>query len=227
MNESQHIRILYTILIGLLLLTFLSNVGCGYIATARNHCTLGTQICDNLFGEDSWSESNRLADAEKNIQTIQAELLTLQTMSSLLITQANDSTTRALELYSLMMTIQMSVTNNQNFVDSVTADLKSEIDSLLANVETQQAQINDMLGDMIELEAQDTIVEYILPCGDRNGIYDETIVRTKSGKLLAYFEDGGARFLTLLVPGNYQTTDKTPRCSFTINSAGQIVNGHR
>jgi hypothetical protein len=121
----------------------------------------------------------------------------------------------------------MSVTNNQNFVDSVTADLKSEIDSLLANVETQQAQINDMLGDMIELEAQDTIVEYILPCGDRNGIYDETIVRTKSGKLLAYFEDGGARFLTLLVPGNYQTTDKTPRCSFTINSAGQIVNGHR
>lgn len=67
-----------------------------------------------------------------------------------------------------------------------------------------------------------SIVEMKDPCGDQSG-FDEVLLRTASGAWIAHFSSGQNQFLTVLTPGNYQTTDGT-RCRFTLNSSGQIVN---
>ena len=65
------------------------------------------------------------------------------------------------------------------------------------------------------------IEELIDPCGDYPGYADEIIIKTYSGALIAYFEDGGKRFLASLAPGNYKTTDKQ-KCNFTVTTGFEI-----
>lgn len=78
-----------------------------------------------------------------------------------------------------------------------------------------QAQINEMKVKLAELEAREAIIEYMDPCGDYPGYFDEIIMRTSSGKYIAYFEQSGKRFLTLLKSGTYKTTDKQG-CVFSL-----------
>lgn len=66
-------------------------------------------------------------------------------------------------------------------------------------------------------DGADAVVEIVDPCGDDPGEFDEVLLRLSTGDLLAYFEDsGGKRFLSLIGPGNYMTTDKQS-CPFTVN----------
>lgn len=60
------------------------------------------------------------------------------------------------------------------------------------------------------------ITSIIDPCGDMPGQFDEILIRLADNSLIAYFEDGGRRFLSLLPPGNYVTTDRQA-CRFTVN----------
>lgn len=227
LKRESNMRYLYAILTVLLLLTFLSTASCGYRVTLRNHCHLGTQMCDNLFGENTWDLDDRLVAAEKNIAEINKEILSLQSMTQLLISESQDKTAEIAQLQVLLQLIQNTVTNNAAFVETVTADLQAQIDSLETSIANQQTIINDMIGDISNLASQDTVVEYIYPCGDRNGIFDEVLMKTKSGKLIAYFESGSNRFLSLLTAGNYSTTDQSPRCQFTVTASNQIINAHR
>lgn len=64
-------------------------------------------------------------------------------------------------------------------------------------------------------KGEDAILEVIDPCGPSDDGFDEVILKLNTGDLMAYFESGDRRFLTLLTPGNYITTD-TQRCAFTI-----------
>lgn len=68
---------------------------------------------------------------------------------------------------------------------------------------------------------QDSIAELIDPCGDEVG-YDEVLIRLTDGRLLAYFESGGNRFLSVLPPGSYRTTDSSS-CAFTVDSLGNVT----
>ena len=63
------------------------------------------------------------------------------------------------------------------------------------------------------------IEEIIDPCGDYPGYKDEVLLKTYNGTLIAYYEEGGKRFLTSLSDGNYKTTDKQ-KCSFSIINGG-------
>lgn len=65
------------------------------------------------------------------------------------------------------------------------------------------------------------ISEVIDPCGDGNGP-DEVLLKLNNGTVLVYFEDGGRRFLSILQPGSYQTTDRQ-RCRFSIDASGNIT----
>ena len=65
------------------------------------------------------------------------------------------------------------------------------------------------------------ISEIIDPCGDDPDNLDEVILKLATGQLLIYFEDKGAKFLTLLTPGTYKTTDKQ-KCSFTVTADYEI-----
>lgn len=227
MIRERNVKFLYAVFTVLLLLTFIMAAGCGYRDTARNHCNLGTQLCDNLFGEDTWENNNRLSAAEVNIAELDKQVTSIKTMVELLISELRDKSAQITQLSALMQLIQISVTDNEEFVNTVTADLKLEIEQLEESVAYQQTVINDMVGDIAELANQDVIVEYIYPCGDRAGIFDETLLRTKSGKLIAYFENGGNRFLSILTANSYSTTDAQPRCHFNVDAAGNIFGQHR
>lgn len=58
------------------------------------------------------------------------------------------------------------------------------------------------------------IVGVIDPCGDGPG-FDEILLQMQNGQLVAYFETGGNRFLSLLSNGNYRTTDQQS-CNFSV-----------
>lgn len=64
------------------------------------------------------------------------------------------------------------------------------------------------------------ISEIIDPCGDFPNHADEIIIKMYNGDLVVYFQDGGRRFLTVLEPGNYRTTDRQ-KCRFTITEDGE------
>jgi hypothetical protein len=95
------------------------------------------------------------------------------------------------------------------------ADNQSLINSLLSVTNMLQNQINESVVRIVELESQDSVVDLYDPCDDAPNKYDEVLLRMKSGKLIAYFEQGNKRFLTELSSGNYATTDGT-NCFFTI-----------
>jgi hypothetical protein len=60
-----------------------------------------------------------------------------------------------------------------------------------------------------------SVSELIDPCGDGPG-YDEVLIRFADGSLVAHYAGGGnLQFLSVIRPGNYQTTDQQA-CSFTI-----------
>lgn len=228
MHSRKNVRILYAILIMLLICTIaLNSTGCGYATAMRNACHLDTQTCDNLFGQNNWEIADRLAAADKNIADLSMQITSMQSMISLLVSDSAGYSAQVADLANLLNTLQLTLTDNKAFLDTVTTDLQAEIAQISERVDRQQTIISDLVGDIVELQTQDSVVEYILPCDDRNGIFDEVIMRTQSGKLVAYFEDGGARFLTLLSPGAYQTTDKTPRCNFTVDANNNITNASR
>jgi hypothetical protein len=95
-------------------------------------------------------------------------------------------------------------------------------DSLIASLQTQ-ANSQQIL--LTQLQTQESIVQIKDVCGTYPGVYNEVMLKTKSGKYIAYFEQHGNRFLVQLTPGSYKTTDST-NCYFTINSNGELVNEH-
>lgn len=231
MTKSTAIRITYIVFTLLLLAAFLANMGCGYREAARFHCHLGNQACDTLFGENTWETNDRLSNVEQNVANLNAEILSLQTTVQLMISDSADKTLQIAQLNSLIYIIENTVNNNAVFVTAALNDLTEQINDLEASIAYEQTRINDLFGDMAELQLNDSIVEYVLPCGDRANAYDEALLKTKSGQLIAYFESGNgqgnqSRFLTVLTPGSYVTTDGG-HCYFTIDSSGQITNAHR
>lgn len=69
-----------------------------------------------------------------------------------------------------------------------------------------------------------SVTQIIDPCG-RQGTFDEVLLKTSNGTILAHYASGSNQFLTIIGPGSYVTTDGT-HCYFTITSDGQITNQH-
>lgn len=96
-------------------------------------------------------------------------------------------------------------------------DATSSQNSLLAMIETLQEQTTSLLAKQAALELEDRIISVFDPCPSVSSTsYKESLFRTSSGKTVAYFEDGGKRFLTVLKTNTvYRTTDSRS-CTFTL-----------
>lgn len=105
-------------------------------------------------------------------------------------------------------------------VDLINA-LDNGVDSLYSVVEALQSTQNDLAMELAALAGYKHIVGFIDPCEDGPG-FDEVLVQLSDGSLLAYFESGHKRFLSLLSPGNYRTTD-AQGCYFSVDNNGDIV----
>jgi len=64
------------------------------------------------------------------------------------------------------------------------------------------------------------IVNIITPCGKKAGIFNESLLELANGDILDYFEHGSNRFLNILTPGGYQTSD-SKNCRFSIREDGK------
>jgi hypothetical protein len=123
--------------------------------------------------------------------------------------------------------LSQDVENNAAQIAITSASLSTLQGNINANLVTLLAlstTVNTLNGNVIALDSalSKTIVATIDPCNDYPGHFDEVILKTRDGKFLAYFEDGGKRFLSLLSPGNFQTTD-FQRCNFTITNSKTLT----
>lgn len=107
-------------------------------------------------------------------------------------------------------------------LDESNMENAEEISTIKTDLYFTQGTAILALERIAELETQEKVVEFIDPCGPTNG-YDEVILRMNSGKLLAYFESGTQRYLTVLKKNqSYRTTD-AQSCNFSVNTQGVLV----
>ena len=108
-------------------------------------------------------------------------------------------------------------------LEGLLESLTAYAESLGSEQEIMQGQIEQVQADLAELETDQTVVEIIDPCGDFPGRLDEVILKLSDGSLIAYFEyDNNKKFLTVLGPDNYVTTDHQ-RCSFSVTAEGEVL----
>jgi len=113
-----------------------------------------------------------------------------------------------------------NIESNEDLLFAMSRELNKLIKS---GHEAQQLQINALQTQLTQLASQQNPVEIIDPCGDLAGQYDEVLIRIDDGRLVAYFESGGNRFLTVLIPNvAYRTTD-AQACNFQIDNSNQVV----
>lgn len=216
-------------------------ISCGSI---KNNCHLGGQTCQTLFGASDVDTSVRIDEALARIQATEASITSLQTQVNTQMTLINQQSATSQSLQSqldlnvayeqyLLSLINSnsgnisSLQTNLTLVQSNLTSLQGQLTVTNANVSNRQTQINQLIINLATLSNQDVVVQYIYPCGPRVGYFNEILLKTKSGKYLAYFESGSNRFLTELLFGRrYGLTDGS-NCSFTIDNTGNIVNATR
>ena len=112
--------------------------------------------------------------------------------------------------------------NQLNFaLNQTIAEFRQQSFLTLSDLAALQNFANSLQMQLVQVAAQQAPIDLVDPCGHGPG-YDEVLVRVSPGRLFAYFEQGGNRFLTELVPGVYQTTD-AQRCVFTVHSNGAVT----
>jgi len=125
--------------------------------------------------------------------------------------------------------------NRDNELSQADEYLQEQIDALLSSVGELYSLVGSIEADqdtlsqdialnvlkLAELESNDSIVEFVDPCGDNPNKFDEILMVTSTGKYVAYFESGGERFLTVLPNGSYRTTD-AQKCNFSIVNGAYV-----
>lgn len=196
--------------------------GCGYRQSMRIGCHWDTQICDNLFGKDEYELQNQVDQNTKDVANIKKQLETMQTVLDMNIQDISLYQQQLSTLQSMVALLQVSSLSQSDTI----VQLQEQIINLTERIDYQQIIVNNMQIELSNLAISgDPIVEYYDPCNNGPG-FDEVLMRTRSGKYIAYFESGSNRHLTILEANtSYRTTDQQ-KCFFTLNNAGQIVNEH-
>lgn len=212
----------YLTLVGLfIILTMLAS--CGYRQTIRSACRLGTQMCDTLFGQDEYTRDRQLEANTKSIQDLEKQIQSLKTILDQGIFELGLYEQQIATNTALLTLLQLSASNNAETIEQ----LKAQIETLQDKVNYQQVVLTDLEIQIANLASDDTIVEYVDPCDNGPG-FDEVLLRTKSGKYIAYFEETGSskRFLTILQRNITYRTSDTQKCYFTIDNDGQLTQEH-
>lgn len=91
------------------------------------------------------------------------------------------------------------------------------------DVEELELQLQLTMVQLAALSGETRVVGLLDPCGDATGQFDEVLLKLSDGRVMAYFEDGGKRFLSVLSVGTlYETTD-SQRCRFKVSGTGALL----
>jgi len=132
--------------------------------------------------------------------------------------QAAQLATLTTYVLNLEAALNASIASNTLDIDA----LQAQYNSTLLTIVSLNSAIAALSGQVAVLEAQESVVELLDPCGDMPGQFDEVLLRTSSGKVVAYFEVGSKRFLSVLVPNQSYSTTDVQACSFSVNAQGQL-----
>lgn len=126
--------------------------------------------------------------------------------------------------------LQAAVAANEAQLQADLLLLQGQINVSEANISLLQSQYVAIMIQLVNLQAavsglqaENRIVGMLDPCGDMAGQFDEILLVTSSGKVVAYFEQGSKRFLSVLTPNQTYVTTDMQACVFKVNSAGQLL----
>jgi len=175
-------------------------LGCGVAEHVNYHCDNSDleSLCTTVFGGLDREQTERIDGIDQRLAELE---LTVDDN----ISDINNLTIR-------LNSLQTDVEGNASEISA----MQDLINNLQTTTNLTQVQIT-------QIQNSDTITEIIDVCGDGSG-YDEVILRATNGKLMAYFESGSKRFLSLLPVGTYQTTDNTS-CTFKVIANGDVCWG--
>jgi len=192
----------------LFLLVF--NVGCKYKTTYGLN-GLG------LTRKDS-NNQGQVDQLDGRITRLEQQVLLLQTV------QSGQQTVLDLlgQQYSSLQNVDSLILDQINTIMGRLDDLESDLYDLDCDLSVVQAQIVNLFSQISALQtaSQHSIVALIDPCGDGAG-FDEILLKLQNGTLIAYFESGSNRHLSVLPAGSYRTTD-AQNCNFTVSSSGVV-----
>lgn len=193
----------------LLLLVIVSLLSsCGLTEGLNRACGSDLEeLCNLTFGMDDEERDQKIADTTFKNNDQDARILALEQQNEQLI-ESMDSFSEQIEQ------LGEDDESNKTYLQGLITSLSNTVSANLVTLNNLSASLNGSVTKMIDV------------CGDKPGYFDEIVLKTNTGKYIAYFEDGGKRFLTELSYDSYVSTDKQA-CNFTISSAGltHIVNG--
>lgn len=191
--------------LGLLLLATLTSCGVG------NHLgeKCGSDLeegCNFIFGYKDKDQDAAIAKNSAKNDEQDARLYALEAQNNSLHTSIDDMSRQIEEL-----------SDNVEVNSGDISNLRVTVSSLQNQITSNLIQMNALSGSLAG-----AITSMIDVCGDESGYFDEVILKTAEGKYVAYFEDGGRRFLSVIGAGSYRTTDHQ-QCHFTISNTGVLT----
>jgi hypothetical protein len=182
----------------LLAILTLSLVGCGISNDVANNCGGELKpLCHAIFGPGDKELTGRVEDIEERELEVQTQL------DSIL------SSINALEI--ALSQLEIDVNASEDALTVITNQIT------ILEDDATQLQV-----ELVEIQGETRVTELLDPCGDHPNNFDEVLLRTSNGDLVAYFEVGSKRFLSVLSRGqSYATTDQQA-CNFSVNSLGQL-----
>ena len=173
--------------------------GCGYRQTLRHNCHGGQELCNNIFGQDEWDQDDKLNELQQIVAQEQ--------------TRNNQQDQQLADLNQKLVELNLKLGDLTSQLNNLQSGNDTAVNSLTAQILGVQTQITT-------LQMQESVTDYIMPCGQHSG-YNEVILRMKSGKNVCFFENGSHRFLSVLLPGNYMLSDGS-NCLFSVNNQNLI-----
>lgn len=192
----------------LLIATVMVSSSCGITEGLNKNCGSSIDMgCNFIFGMKDEDQDKKIADNTFKNDEQDARISALEKQNEQLIS--------SMESFSEQL-VQLGEDDQANklYLEGLITSLTNTVSANLITLNNLSSNLNGIVTKMIDV------------CGDDPGHYDEIVLKTNTGKYIAYFEDGGKRFLTEIPFGNYSSTDRQV-CSFTISSSGltHVVNG--
>lgn len=202
----------------LLLVTVGLLSSCGLTEGLNKNCGSSVEMaCNLLFGMDDEEQDQKIADNTFKNNEQDARLKALEEQNEQLI-ESMDSFSEQLEQ------LGDDDVSNKNYLEGLITTLTNTVTSNSIQLVSISNTLTTLQGTIVTLEStvSKTIIATIDPCGDYPGHFDEVLLKTKDNKYIAYFEQSGKRFLTILTPGQYMTTD-SQNCPFQLTNNNEIV----
>ena len=168
---------------------------------------------------DNTQNEERLNDIERRVSAIESQFNANITQIQTLEQSLNSQEALISSLQDALVTANGK--QSQALQSAINAGIIA-YNELFNSIESLNVQTVNLQSTLATLQTNSQVVQIINPCPSVKATYEEVILKLQNNKYIAFFENGGKRFLTKLEKDVvYQTTDERA-CRFKIKSNNQI-----